>query len=189
MPSLRIYNPRSANGAKWYRKYSRLKTPIQPPSFQHWFRFGSLCEPSRSTAIENGNYVPGIRWTLENGVLTVMPEKGYSWGVGIKDGVTASGSDLADWVTLSSAEWKTVTEIDFECSVAFGDSKGKRYCPRVYGTRAKSTLVKADLSGWDTSKVTDMSFMFRHCESLTALDVSNFDTSKVTNMSCMFDGC
>ena len=31
--------------------------------------------------------------------------------------------------------------------------------------------------------------MFVGCESLTSLDVSNFDTSKVTNMSYMFCDC
>ena len=135
------------------------------------------------------NYVPGIRWTLEDGVLTVMPEEGYSWGVGIKDGMTTSDSDLADWVTLSSAEWKTVTKIDFEGSVAFGDSKDNRYCPRIHDTGAESTLVKADLSSWDSSKVTDMRRMFDNCSSLTTLDLSGWDTSNVTKMGSMFDHC
>lgn len=30
--------------------------------------------------------------------------------------------------------------------------------------------------------------MFQHCSSLTSLDVSNFNTSKVTNMAYMFAG-
>jgi surface protein len=41
----------------------------------------------------------------------------------------------------------------------------------------------------DTSNVTDMSYMFENCSSLTILDVSNFDTSNVTNMSYMFKNC
>ena len=40
----------------------------------------------------------------------------------------------------------------------------------------------------DTSKVTDMSCIFRRCSSLENLDVSKFDTSKVTNMHSMFWG-
>ena len=52
-----------------------------------------------------------------------------------------------------------------------------------------SYLTKIDLSGWDTSNVTNMSNMFKDCSSLTSLDVSGFDTSKVTNMNNMFDGC
>ena len=34
-----------------------------------------------------------------------------------------------------------------------------------------------------------MEDMFNHCESLTTLDVSNWDTSKVTNMRYMFGWC
>ena len=45
------------------------------------------------------------------------------------------------------------------------------------------------IENWNTSKVTDMSFMFYNCSSLTSLDVSNFDTSQVTNMSSMFYYC
>ncbi len=41
----------------------------------------------------------------------------------------------------------------------------------------------------DTSMVTDMSFMFHYCSSVTALDVSGFDTSHVNNMTRMFCRC
>lgn len=50
-------------------------------------------------------------------------------------------------------------------------------------------LTKIDLSGWDTSNVTDMNSTFYNCSSLTSLDVSNFNTSKVTSMGNMFKGC
>lgn len=50
-------------------------------------------------------------------------------------------------------------------------------------------LRKADLSGLDTSNVTNMRSMFYSCENLTSLDISNFDTSKVTNMNSMFRNC
>ena len=42
------------------------------------------------------------------------------------------------------------------------------------------------LENLDTSQVTNMSWMFAFCESLTNLDVSHFDTSQVTDMSSMF---
>ena len=42
---------------------------------------------------------------------------------------------------------------------------------------------------FDTSNVTNMSYMFSSCRSLTNLDLSCFNTSKVMNMSQMFDGC
>ena len=52
-----------------------------------------------------------------------------------------------------------------------------------------SNLKTVDLSNFDTSKVTDMSYMFNYCEELSPLNLSNFDTSSVTNMSNMFCRC
>ena len=46
-----------------------------------------------------------------------------------------------------------------------------------------------DVSGWDTSNVTDMSSMFSSCYGLTNLDVSGWDTSNVTDMTYMFNKC
>ena len=48
-----------------------------------------------------------------------------------------------------------------------------------------SSLTSLDLSGFDTSAVTNMSNMFSR-SSLTSLDLSSLDTSAVTNMSNMF---
>ena len=44
-----------------------------------------------------------------------------------------------------------------------------------------------NMSNLDTSRMTDMRDMFRNCNSLKNLDLSGFDTSKVTNMEGMFD--
>ena len=48
-------------------------------------------------------------------------------------------------------------------------------------------LTTLNLSNFNTSKVTDMSYMFSDMSNLTTLDLSNFDTSKVTNMQAMFN--
>ena len=52
-----------------------------------------------------------------------------------------------------------------------------------------SSLTSIDLSGFDTSSVTDMGVMFHQCTGLTSLDLSKFSTSNVTNMYHMFDYC
>ena len=52
-----------------------------------------------------------------------------------------------------------------------------------------SVLASLDLSGFDTSNVTNMYGMFYNCSSLTSLDLSNFDTSNVANMHGMFQSC
>ena len=41
----------------------------------------------------------------------------------------------------------------------------------------------------NTEKVTNMSYMFYSCSSLTSLDVTHFNTAKVTNMNNMFSNC
>ena len=50
-------------------------------------------------------------------------------------------------------------------------------------------LAELDLSGWDTSSVTDMSEMFYFCSGIKKLDLSRFDTSTVTDMNSMFNRC
>ena len=47
-------------------------------------------------------------------------------------------------------------------------------------------ILDIDLSNFDTSQVTDMSYMFFYMSNLTVLNLSNFNTSKVTDMKYMF---
>ena len=50
-------------------------------------------------------------------------------------------------------------------------------------------LESLNLSGWDTSSVEIMIGMFHQCERLKSLDLSGWDVSKVENMAWMFGGC
>ena len=52
-----------------------------------------------------------------------------------------------------------------------------------------SGLTSLDVTGFDTSSVTDMGSMFGSCRGLTSIDVTSFDTSSVTNMGLMFANC
>ena len=52
-----------------------------------------------------------------------------------------------------------------------------------------SGLTSLDVSGFNTSNVTNMSGMFRNCSNLTSLEVSGFKTENVTDMGWMFYGC
>ncbi|MBQ2350011.1 MAG: BspA family leucine-rich repeat surface protein [Cytophagales bacterium] len=51
------------------------------------------------------------------------------------------------------------------------------------------SLTTLDFSNFNTQNVKDMSYMFRGCSSLTSLNLSNFNTDSVTDMSYMFCGC
>ena len=50
------------------------------------------------------------------------------------------------------------------------------------------SLTSLDVSNFNTANVTDMSWLFSYCRSLTSLDLSNFNTAKVTDMGSMFSG-
>ena len=52
-----------------------------------------------------------------------------------------------------------------------------------------STILRLDLSLWDTSNVVTLDSMFSGCSALTILDISGFDTSKVKSRKDMFSGC
>ena len=47
-------------------------------------------------------------------------------------------------------------------------------------------IAVIDLSGFDSSLVTDMSYMFYNCSTLIEVNLTGFKTSKVTNMAGMF---
>ena len=54
----------------------------------------------------------------------------------------------------------------------------------------KSLTNLPDISKWNTNNITDMSCMFGGCSSLSSLpDISQWNTNNVTDMSCMFGGC
>ena len=66
------------------------------------------------------------------------------------------------------------------------DSSRMFWYSEYYDGQKIKNILDIDLSNFDTSKVTNMSFMFFNMPNLTTLNLSNFDTSKVTNMSFMF---
>ena len=51
-----------------------------------------------------------------------------------------------------------------------------------------SILTSLDLSSFNTSNVINMASMFNRLYSIKSINLSNFDTSKVTNMRAMFGG-
>ena len=64
--------------------------------------------------------------------------------------------------------------------------KGNTSCYCMFQDYKGTSL---DLSNFDTSNVTDMSFMFDACNNLSYLNLSNFDTGNVRDMSFMFHSC
>jgi surface protein len=54
---------------------------------------------------------------------------------------------------------------------------------------SSSSLIKIDLSNFNSETITDMHEMFSGCESLSYINLSNFKAKNVTNMSGLFSGC
>ena len=72
------------------------------------------------------------------------------------------------------------------------DKSFSTYTPTsLYKFFANLTKLKTitGLEYLNTEKVTNMSYMFFNCSSLTSLDVTHFNTAKVTNMRNMFSSC
>jgi hypothetical protein len=67
-----------------------------------------------------------------------------------------------------------------DCNAMFADD--------IFGQYGLKNLEEIELTGFDTSKVKNMSLMFSYLKNLTKLDLTNFDTSNVTSMWKMFFG-
>ena len=76
----------------------------------------------------------------------------------------------------------SIFRIVFTGPIAVGNSLNG-----LFSSMSNITLIEG-LSYFDTSNVTDMSWMFNGTSSLTSLDLSSWDTSNVTNMMSMFNG-
>ena len=64
------------------------------------------------------------------------------------------------------------------------------FCHKDIGIFEETQFKYIDISDWDVSGVTDMSYMFYGCKELTSVgNISGLDISSVTDMSYMFAFC
>lgn len=111
-------------------------------------------------------------WGIDpDGCLWIRPSNGTS-------------GTLADWGTSNPPWYNSRASIT---SAVIKPGVSASTCFRFFYSMNRCTTI--ELSGLDTSNVTNMNTMFASCSSLTSLDLSDFDTSKVTNMGIMFSGC
>lgn len=120
------------------------------------------------------------QWRIVDKVLTIRPANGKQGTLGAS----------FPWTNLGFVSWgvwglggsgtavdRVVVEPGVQATTCKGMFKG------FY--RAKAF----DLSGLDTSQVTDMSDMFEDCMSVKTLNLSQINTSKVTTMRAMLMDC
>ena len=87
------------------------------------------------------------------------------------------------YIRANSSSVKTVL-----LSVDYLDISGVTNATNMFGGCNLLRSINM-ISGWETSKITNMFQMFYNCSSLTSLDISNWDVSNVTTMESMFYGC
>lgn len=112
-------------------------------------------------------------------IKTAIENKGVEVGDNVK---LDNYAELIDSITVGSGDGEEHVNPDFY-NLRTNNGTDYRYLFHSYSG------TNLDLSNWDTSHVTNMSYMFGGCSSLTTLDLSNWKTSEVTDMSNMFSGC
>lgn len=138
-----------------------------------------------ATNIDNISANLGTKTITQNGIYNASDDNldGYS-----QVNVETNGADLSEYFaesitkgTSSIPGWlKNVIKLP-----AFKNIEGTS-CAYMF---SKFNGTEIDFSNFNTTNVTNMSYMFDDCVNLKTIDVSNFDTSKVTTMTYMFDNC
>ncbi|MCM1233726.1 MAG: BspA family leucine-rich repeat surface protein, partial [Ruminococcus flavefaciens] len=151
----------------------------------------SIALSKYADAVDSGT-INNISWEIDgNGKLTIT---------GTGDYLSAEAS-IPPWANRADVRIAEVDVSDITstknmfrgCTDLFSVDLSKLDTSKVtdmsymfYCTRNRGALVSLDLSHFDTSNVTNMSNMFSGQERMESLDISHFDTSNVTNMSNMF---
>ena len=121
-----------------------------------------------STRISGKN--GGVNWKITNN------RKLYITGV--------CGEEQKDG--FEDAEWNTLHYLGYD--EAYVELEGATNLSHLFSGNSHDVEV-IDLRKTDTSKVTDMSYMFHNCGKLEEIILDDMDTSNVTNMQGMFCGC
>ena len=133
--------------------------------------------------VGEGNLIVGDGVTAtfdkENGAVEFYSDGGTLW---------------SDWTDKAGIDRQGIVSIKVASGIVYlpADSSGYYKKEDWWGYQlfgGLDYLKDFDLSGFNTSYVTDMSYMFAGCDRLTNLDLSSLDTSKVTDMSFMFVAC
>lgn len=110
-----------------------------------------------------------------DGVLTINTDSGS---------VIADDSSKAPWYNYSDSDKSKIIKVNILGHIKFNTNAdlSKLFYNCKY-------LTSIDLSGFDTSNVTNMRTMFNSCERLVFLNIPNFNTLNVLNLQSMFYNC
>jgi len=118
-------------------------------------------------------------WEIDaNGTLTIHPTSG-------DEGVLGVWSYAGMPEGVPGRPWEPLRKHIVSVKIV-GDVKAQT-CDRMF--QGCGNLTSVDLSGLDTTDVTEMAEMFEGCQSLTSLDLSSLDTTNARWMDGMFNQC
>lgn len=114
-------------------------------------------------------------WRIErDGTLVVKP-------------ATGDEGTLSNWAVPGQWRAPWATRIGEIQAVRFEGTIHAQTCSRMFEGCTNASSI--DLTGLDTSQVTDMGSMFMGCSALEELDLSGLDTSHVSNWTYTFTDC
>ena len=167
-----------------------------PDGFSSLLAFTATCTGNYTVAlgsVSDGAFVQTSSATVASGRKYETELSSYAYGDLTIDGmkqvmVKVSGTDILTW--KPSEHRKKTSPSDFVewniVEIACRIPKGKSV--KCWGGSGNPSLKKLRYFAWyGKNKMTDMSFMFNNCRSLTA--ILHLDTSGVTNMYSMFSSC
>ena len=156
-----------------------------------WSRVGkaissvfNVLEPKVAQAAETYRPSGRIIATGEDGVPWELYENGYLLFKPVPGKDTLSGDSI-----FTKWKWRQggkIKYVGFSSKVYAPVDSSDLFSKASSNERSEFNPIYIDTSKLDTSRVTNMSYMFSESSNLKSLDVSNWDTSKVTNMSNMF---
>lgn len=79
-----------------------------------------------------------------------------------------------------------------ECPLVWCDVSNldtSKFTNMIYMFYGCTSISNIDVSRWNVGNVTDMTGLFCNCTSLTSLNIEGWDVSNVNNMSNLFEGC
>lgn len=135
--------------------------------------------------IESGVY-DGVPWKITMDFELIIGEEGQEYAFDNREVRYDPGDDPNDDVDdIVDYPWYKMTTLN-KVSIK-GTVHGNGSFSHMFYCLTGVDCI--DLSGFETSNVTDMSYMFSGWSRLSELDLSSLDTSNVTDMSGMFSSC
>ena len=134
----------------------------------------AMAAPAEGATVQYSGTSGTVTWEIyTDGTMVIRPTSGDEGTMESLNG----NSDGAPWYSRRSS----IKRVETQGTIHLGSSAAYMFC-------ATSNCTEMDLSGFDTSNVTDMSYMFNNSAATSLGDLSGWNTSNVADMSSMFNG-